>query len=286
LANDRVIELTVAFLNSFRRYNPDIPLCLIPYDVETEQLRKLGSEYNFGLFTDDGILARCDSLSRHFFGHSVGHFRKLAMWEGDYDEFVYIDVDTVVLENLEFGFQFLDQYDFIASHSNITAIRKWVWKETIYSTGALTDAQIEFSANTGFLISKVGALSVHNAETALPTASALAPHMVLFCAEQPFLNYLIVTSGKRYTSLSVIARESGRRDIPLERWGGSWLGWPYQGRLKRYPSEPPTLLVHWAGEWHHGAHENDLLWRYYRDLRAHGDGNARGELFSPACLQG
>jgi hypothetical protein len=269
LANDRVSDLTVDFLYSFRRHNPDMPLCLIPYDDETEQLRKLGSEYKFELFTDHGILARCDRLSANFFGHSVGHFRKLAIWEGEYDEFVYIDVDTVVLENVDFGFQFLDQYDFIASHSNITAIRKYVWKETIYSTGALADAQIEFSANTGFLISKVGTLSVHHAETVLPDAMALVQHMELICAEQPFLNYLIVTSGKRYSSLCVIARESGRTDIPLERLGGAWLAWPYEGRLTRGANEPPTLLVHWAGEWHRGGHENNLLCKYYRDLRGH-----------------
>ena len=32
LANDQCVELTIAFLNSFRFWNPSISLCFVPFD--------------------------------------------------------------------------------------------------------------------------------------------------------------------------------------------------------------------------------------------------------------
>src|ERR1700730_17769535 len=102
LANDRVLDLAIAFLNSFRRYNPEIPLCLVPFDENFDEVCDLRSKYVFSVFSDAIALQRCDELSKHFAGHRSGQFRKLAIWEGVFDEFIYIDVDTVVLSDIDF----------------------------------------------------------------------------------------------------------------------------------------------------------------------------------------
>src|SRR5262249_42560440 len=147
---------------------------------------------------------------------------KLALWEGPFDQFVYIDSDTVVLHSIDFVLRYLDQFDFLTSHSDMPQIRSWVWRDSIYATGALSDAQISYAASTGFLASRRECLPRAQVDARLPAALALAQHMELRCCEQPLLNYLIVTSGLRYASLSTIAREIGAQfGPPLEFWAGN-----------------------------------------------------------------
>jgi hypothetical protein len=270
LANDVILDLAIAFLNSFRAYNPSISLCLIPFSDDIEQLGRLASRYDFSIWSDLTVLQRCDDISRVFHGYIAGQYRKLAAWEGRYDQFVYIDSDTVVLESVDFVFEHLSRFDFVTSHSNDPYIRKWVWKDSIYSTEALTQEQIAFATNTGFITSRRGCLTVDEAFDRLPKAVELADHMELFCAEQPFLNYLMVTSGRRYNSLAEIARHTGLLNIPAERWGGEPTLVVQDGRVV-WPDVPPTLLVHWAGEWHRAREKkrplpHHALWDFYRHM--------------------
>src|SRR5271166_5181678 len=129
LANNKIYDLAVAFLNSFRTHNPSLSLCLIPYDNSIEKIRELSSSYSFSIYNNESVLERCDKISRKFHGHTVGQYRKFATWEGAYDQFIYVDCDTVVLRDLSFVFDLLPEYHFIFSHSDIPRIRKWVWKD-------------------------------------------------------------------------------------------------------------------------------------------------------------
>ena len=124
------------------------------------------------------------------------------------------------------------------------------------------------------------------AERRLPEALKLVEHMVLFCVEQPFLNYLIVTSGKAYSSITNIIAETKETYLPVEKWAGEKLKILRKENC-RTPDEN-VLLVHWAGEWKPAGFEewlykalrrlgyrgwlpsvrilmrNGRLWRYYR----------------------
>jgi hypothetical protein len=286
VANDVVYDLVVAFLKSFRIHNPALNLCLIPFDDKTSRLAALAEQYNFTCFTDDALFSRCDEISRRIHGVTKGTYRKLAAWHGPFDEFIYIDTDTVVTASVAFVYEFLDDHDFVFSQSDYPELRYWVWKETIYSTGALTRAQIDFSASTGFICSKKGMMSVDEAEKKLADALAIVDHMELFCMEQPFLNYVIVTSGKRYSSISNIAAETRAPYLPVEKWGGERLRVLSMENCRT--STHNVMMVHWAGVWRQWAIEkwfyrqvrklgykgslptvnsfmrNRRLWRYYR----------------------
>ena len=292
LANDRIFDLAVAFLNSFRAYNRSIPLCLIPFDGNTNAIESMAEVYNFTVYTNADVLRKCDEISRAFHGRVSGQYRKIAMWEGDFQEFVYIDTDTVVLESIEFVYDLLPRFGFITSHSHIPQSRKWVWKDSVQRSGKLTPDQIAYAANTGFIVSSTGSLSMDEARGKVSAARELAPHMELWCAEQPFLNYLMVTSGKPYSSLHRIRVESNLQDLPVERWAGRPVGLVRQGRII-YPTSPRVFLVHWAGEWQPARLDrmlsaawlmlglaprlpgvrlfmrNKRLWRYYRNMRRH-----------------
>jgi len=41
LANDCVLDLTVTFLDSFRKHNPVTTLCLVPFAADNHQLKAL-----------------------------------------------------------------------------------------------------------------------------------------------------------------------------------------------------------------------------------------------------
>lgn len=257
IANDVVYDLTVAFLNSVRTFEPFLPLCFIPYNDDVGKIVSLGDRYQFTVWTDDSALKRCDALSRRFHGRVSGHYRKLVIWGGPFERFAYIDVDTILLTNLDTPLAILDTYDILAATSNNPAIRHFVWKQTMPAKPAILDS--EYAANTGFLLSKREMLSTEYILHATDSAGRYLNYMELECAEQPLLNYLIVKSGRRYSSLSRIARESGRRDIPLQIWSGSF----DDDLLSR---AVPPLLVHWAGQWQHGAHIKSLVWNYFRHL--------------------
>lgn len=118
----------------------------------------------------------------------VWALRKLATWQGIFDEFVYIGIDTVVLENLDVVFSFLRDFDFMTSHAYIPWIVKFVWNESIFRIKRLTQQQILFATNTGFIVSRRNALSLDDVEAKLPSALELAPHMALEYKEQPLIN--------------------------------------------------------------------------------------------------
>jgi hypothetical protein len=246
LANNNVFEQVVAFLRSFRTYNPSIPLCLIPYDNAFDKIRALQGAYSFSIFEDAELLADCDSISEKFHGFVLGTYRKLVAWEGIFDSFIYIDVDTVVIDSIDFSFESLKYAPYVASHSNLANIRQYVWKDSIYAAHILTPPQIAFSANTGFFVSRRGFLSMKHCLAKVNAALELKGHMELSCMEQPFLNYLVVSSGYPCTSLLVL-RDSGLLPTsPLEWWGGLSDGRVNGGKLYA-PYNVPIFLVHWAG---------------------------------------
>jgi hypothetical protein len=272
IANDAAIDNTIAFLNSFRLFNPKTQLCLVPFDESIDKLLQLRQVYRFFIWSDEDILRRCDDVSRAFHGVVHGHYRKLALWSGPFDEFIYIDTDTIVLEAVGFVFEYLQRFEFVASHSNVRSIRKWVWKDSIDASGELSKHQIAYATNTGFICSVKNAMSIEIANQKLIPALGITHHMQLDCVEQPFLNYLIVTSGLRYSSLHAIFLESPSISIPLERWGGSLIKTIDKGKVI-LPKYPRTFFVHWAGEWRRARAEgtqiiNYDLWRFYREMNS------------------
>lgn len=293
LANDRIIDLAIAFLNSFRVHNPDLSLCLIPYDDQYSKLKSLQDIYSFSILEDIEILTWCDQIGSNFLDKKKSHFRKLSIWQGEFDQFIYIDVDTVILSSLDFVFDFLNNWDFVTSHSNYPHLKQWVWREEIETTEYLTPEQISYSANTGFIASKRNLLNREYIDSQLATALELKSYMQLDYQEQPLLNYLIVTSENKYTSLTNLAEKTKNQQIKTEFWGGSKGGLTYGGKLflLNNPSYS-ILLVHWAGEWQPRKIDHQInkilyrlrlcksptpttsyfmkykrLWRYYRRLQ-------------------
>jgi hypothetical protein len=258
IANDTMYDLAVAFLNSVRIFEPLLPLCFIPYDNSCARIKELARKYNFTVFSDTALLHACDEISSRFHGATLGQYRKLAMWEGPFSHFAYLDTDTVLLSHMQVPLQLLDEWDIVTAASDMQNIRKFVWKDTVTTCDQKIDS--EYAANTGFIFSKAGSLSMKAIENRISDAITLSPHMELDYAEQALLNFLIVTSGCRYSSLSKVRRKTGRRHIPLVVWSGHC----DDDLLKR---RGPTLAIHWAGQWRQGEYLRSRVWRFFRDFQ-------------------
>jgi len=102
-ANDRVLPWATAFLNSFRRFNPDLPLYLIPFNQSCDELIKLSEKYKFKIYRDSSF-ARLEKIGQDF---ELGHadygpywFRRYAAFWGPLDEFMYLDARGQIAEVL------------------------------------------------------------------------------------------------------------------------------------------------------------------------------------------
>lgn len=294
IANDRVLELTLAFLNSFRKFNPDIPLCLIPYDSSCKKVLALSSKYQFEVFQDPDLFAACDKISALYHSEKIyGHYRKFMTWEGPFENFIYIDIDTVVLHTFDHVFQYLKQSDYLAASGNEASTQHWVWKNSTSSIPLVSGTSIKledyltleeksFAANTGFFCSKKGLLSLHQCSDLANEALPLKPHMELHCIEQPLLNYVVVKTLKNYTSFLKMALEADDSSIPIERWAGFNDYTVKDGSITVSEESTltlkknPTLFLHWAGLWQPTSFIQRLisfpripykkLWKHYRYL--------------------
>jgi hypothetical protein len=254
MANDAVYEMAVAFLNSFRLHNPVMPLCLIPFDHNIQSIGALRAKYAFELYDDADCLSWCDQLSRSIHRRTVGHYRKLAAWRGPFDSFVYIDCDTVVIRDLTPVFEMPHSYDVLVAHSNVPSTTRWTWDASAFTNcDCLQPMQKAFCANTGFIRSNRDVFTREQVENSIVNAADCIPYMNLDTKEQPFLNYLIVTSGVQYSSLSTIAYLHAalviKESVATEYWAGNPGATIREGSLERSNSSQPVLFVHWSGQW-------------------------------------
>ncbi|MEO5563920.1 MAG: hypothetical protein ABIR18_10810 [Chitinophagaceae bacterium] len=264
LSNDTMYEFTIAFLNSFRTYNPSVSLCFIPYNDNVDNILALKEAYHFEVYQDNELLKECDAMSLQLHDEIKPAYRKLVIWKGIYDQFIYIDIDTVVLADLSFAFEFLADHDCLTATSNIRAIRKFVWLDGIEETGLLTADQIAYAANTGFVVSKKIFTDFGNIKDKLEESRLLKNYMELNCMEQPFLNYLIVTSGKPYTSLCELGYSERQRRVLYEYWGGEEEAEIINGKMYR-KTGGQICFIHWSGVWRlKDKMPNKKIWDHYR----------------------
>ena len=290
LASDGVLDNTIAFLNSFRHFNPTMPLAMIPYDEsKCEKLFLLAKTYDFDVHFEPQLFRQIDHLSEVFYENGVTSlsnrmYRKLSIWDGPFEEFLYLDVDSVVLDSVDFAFDLLDKHaDVMTTHSNYPHLKQWVWEDTIDESGLLSPEQIVFSANMGSILSSKRFASTTEL---VQKAVADAPLVKKYFArkdgaglnDQGALNWLVVTSGKRYSSFSNLAHGDRVPDlVKLEFWaGGDELPKDViiteDYRLEKlYDQEHPVFFAHWTGPKCSNpgvSLPTCAMWNHWRNIRS------------------
>jgi hypothetical protein len=246
LGNDGVLDWMIAFLESFRSFEPTRELIVIPFDDNTEKLSRLSDRYDFQFLADDA-LEELDQIAAEVKpGARVSRYhnwRKLAAFWGPLDHFLYLDADIVVLGNLDqlFSAFLTERCDFIYFDVNI---------DMAYNPGAFRERMIEEYATAGFnagaFVSTKGIFSMEEIRVLARKAAPLSGDFQS-SGDQSFLNYIVDIrrlNKRRYCHLEPSASCSNWASLaPIGFSDGS-----YRLYNAKHNDKGKTLaFLHWAG---------------------------------------
>ncbi|HLO84158.1 MAG TPA: hypothetical protein VK203_03965 [Nostocaceae cyanobacterium] len=266
VANDRVLDNAIALLNSIRFYDPDIDIYLIPFNDDYHRVAdKLATLHNVKLFPDLELIEKLtDSISEIFdrdFLALPNKMRKLVVWFGPLDEFIYIDTDIVVFEKIADNLDKLAEVDFFCCdyHHAKDKLRN-IFSPLVKEQQIFSDAQLEDVFNSGFWASRKGIITEEQMKATLRECAA---HREYFdfsegVTDQPILNYLV---------LKLINKRGNLVKIPgggPGSWGGSRNF--QQKDYVLYDKGKKLKYLHWAGIKIKVGCPYWKLWEHYRYL--------------------
>jgi len=264
-ANDQVFNWTLAFLKSFRQFNPTLPLYWIPFNEESGRIKSLAEEFNFQTFTDHSF-SELEALGQAFeLGHtSYGKywFRRYAAFWGPLDVFMYLDARQLVLADLNPILEIIEQekVDFLYYDLAIGQV---------YEPGMLRQKFLVGKVGRGFnsgrwaskknLFSKEELLAL--GYESLADRDQLNPRNT----DQAFINYCM--DAKPQLKTAHIAEFLG--GYVHQAWAGqrgriyqkddAYYWWDYGG----LEHKKKVILLHWAGyRWNGALPQEKLLNRY------------------------
>lgn len=130
LANDKVYDQLVALLNSIEtNCGADMPVCIIPFNDDMDLVKKeVSGRKNVSIFRETKSIDKWESFVKEFnklyeqYPHEgvsqkrtevLTMHRKYCAFDGDFDKFIFFDVDTLAFQPLNHIFSKLDEYDFV-----------------------------------------------------------------------------------------------------------------------------------------------------------------------------
>lgn len=266
VANDRVQENAIALLNSIRYHNPNVPVVMIPFNDEYHQVfQTLNHFHGVQLFPElellEELTQKVGSIFDRDFLKLPNKMRKLAVWFGLLDEFLYIDTDIIVFEDIAANLDYLSEVDFFCCdyHHAGEKLRN-IFSPVVIEQNIFTESDLEDVFNSGFLASKKGAITV---EKLYATLQECAQHREYFdfsqgVTDQPILNYLVLKNIFKRGNL--VKRPGG--DV------GSWAGSKHFQERDHilYDGGKPLKYLHWAGTPLEPGKNYWNIWEHYRYL--------------------
>jgi hypothetical protein len=144
LANDRIYDQLVALLNSIEAIaGKDTPVCVYPYDDHTEKIAaEIAKRPQVQLYQDRDSLKAWDEFAAAAWDthptakkrwlkagstgyHRFGTHRRYCAFDGPFDRFIYMDGDTLLMNDLKPIFEKIDEYDCVVydfQHKDLTHV--------------------------------------------------------------------------------------------------------------------------------------------------------------------
>jgi hypothetical protein len=249
-ANDAVLPWTVAFLNSFRRYNPSTRLLLIPFDEHWHRTSALAGTYRFEVYRDPSFKALeaiGRSLELGYTSYGPHWFRRYAAFWGPLERFAYLDARQVVLMNVDAFIDATRRFDLDFVYYD-TAL------DQVYAPGPLRTAFLRDGLargfNSGRWASRRGLFSLDDFQDLTQRILAVRDEVNARNTDQAFINFCCdsrrVSMGKVSDLLGDMAssgwaRQPGRA---YEDAHGVWRLWDHGGS----EHNKRLMLLHWAGQ--------------------------------------
>ena len=149
VANDKVIESAIALIASIRLYNCQVPVFLIPFDDNYQQVAAvLSSLYGVQLFPNLGFVEQFTREIGQTFDRTFlalpNKMRKLCAWFGPLDEFLYIDTDIIVFEDIAANLNKLSEVDFFCcDYHHLSEKLRNVFSPVVKEQNIFTDSQLQ-----------------------------------------------------------------------------------------------------------------------------------------------
>jgi hypothetical protein len=223
LANDRVYDQLIALLNSIeQRYGTEMPVCIYPYDEQTERIAAaIQSRPQVQIYADQDSMVAWDQFVRQVWDahptarqcwgsddpahyHRVGTHRRFCAFDGPFDRFVYMDADTLLLQPLEEVFAALDQQDWVVydfQHKDLTHVYD-VNSAKLPQVFSPKRLQTEIFCS-GFYASKRGLFDASARANLLSALQSEAEILYPMAPDQTILNYMVMKSGLAATNLAL-----------------------------------------------------------------------------------
>ncbi|MEO1350179.1 MAG: Npun_R2821/Npun_R2822 family protein [Cyanobacteria bacterium J06635_15] len=267
VANDKVADNAIALLSSLRLHDPDLPVVMIPFnEAHHEAAAVLSQDYGVTVFPDlpflDELTRTIGEIFPRDFLALPNKMRKLAVWFGPLDEFLYIDTDILLFESVTTSLDYFAQADFLCCdyHFKGRGLSD-VFSPLVLEQGIFSETEVQDVFNSGFWGSKKNALTLDGLYDRLRECAA---HREYFdfssgTTDQPIMNYLVLKSiAQRLNIVKVNPGEPGS-------WGGTS---HFKERdHKLYDGDRPLRYLHWAGTPMRPGGPYRDLWEYYRYLK-------------------
>jgi len=248
MANDHVIDQTIALLNSIQFYDKKTPICIIPYDSEFTKIDALCREYsNVKMWKDTDLLVRLDRKIQDIFGKKFflrpEQFRKQVCWLGPFKRFLYIDTDIVVFECIANNLKYLDKTDFLCSDYQYLNGSKYLFRPSILDDKVIFQGDLDGIFNAGFW----GGKKILSEEELFLYLEEAKNHIQHFdfsekVSDMPIFNFIILKFVQKKINLV--------RDLGF-KGPGNWAGMSHFTREGNILVDPnvnkPLQYLHWAG---------------------------------------
>lgn len=266
VANDKVMESAIALLNSIRCYNKDVAIFLIPFDDNYQKVAAtLSSLHGVKIFPNLEFIEEfttkvADIFERDFLA-LPNKMRKLAVWFGPLEEFLYIDTDIIVFEDIAENLNKLSEVDFFCcDYHHLNEQLRNVFSPIVKEQHIFTNSQLQDVFNSGFWASRKGTITEQQMYDILRECSQHKDYFDFTqnVTDQPILNYMILKLiSKRCNLVKTGEQEPGS-------WAGST---HFQERdYILYDKGKRLKYIHWAGIPIKPGSHYWKLWKHYRYL--------------------
>lgn len=243
MASDAMLAYAAVFFESFRRYNPTLPLWVIPYDT-CDKIAPLAKRYGARMVKRD--FRDFDAWAATLFDRPIFYglidisrrLRKFAAFESAASEFMYIDLDSIVLSSLDplFGFVASGQAQLLYTLGG----GDWVYN----SHGATEPPPGERFADGLFVTSS---LYLNLAQIRRTVAEDEALYKAVRRAElisQPLLNFVCHRRGMRLVSAGKLGVAA--IDVNIGETETASMARTVDGDIRTGEGQA-ILRAHWAG---------------------------------------